>query len=192
MFKTRADYDNVVVSPNPLTPLYSDDFEIRIAPYWQRPAGLWDVVSDDGINDVYRQSSVAAGASSIIGVPTGDQIVEARAQAISFDGADRWFGIVSRYQDQQNYYYITLRNSNTILLRKLVNGVPTTLDSAPLTVATGTWYTLRLEAIGSSLRAYVNNQQLLEAEDTTFASGIYGFAMYKTASKFDDLRVFEP
>ena len=39
-----------------------------------------------------------------------------------------------RYTDPSNYYYVTLRTSNELSLRKVVNGVFTELARAPLTL----------------------------------------------------------
>jgi pectate lyase len=193
MYRTRADYDNVIVSPNLQTTLLSDDFETRNDWWSLQGEGQWSVVTD-GSSRVYQQSSVVGGTRSITGVDiTDDQIVAARAKAIAFgSGAGRWFGLMARYQDSNNYYYLTLRNDNTVSLRKLVNGAIVVLDDAPLTVTANTWYALRLEAIGSSLRAYVNGRLLLEASDDAFAQGAYGIAMYKAATRVDDFRVVQP
>jgi pectate lyase len=66
------------------------------------------------------------------------------------------------------------------------------LDTGAFTVTPGTWYRLRFEAIGSSLRAYVNNQLLLEANDTTYPTGRYGAVMSRTAARYDDFVALEP
>ena len=92
----------------------------------------------------------------------------------------------------QNYYYVTVRNDNTVSLRKLVNGQIVVLDTAPLTVSLGTWYTLRLEAVGSALRTYVNGRLLLEANDSTHSEGSYGLATFRTSAQFDDFIATQP
>jgi hypothetical protein len=46
-------------------------------------------------------------------------------------GTQPWFGLFARYRDANNHYYVTLRNSNVISLRRLVNGITEVLDSAP-------------------------------------------------------------
>jgi pectate lyase len=122
----------------------------------------------------------------------GDQVIQVRARATQFAAADRWFGVIARSQDDQNYYYLTLRNSNTVSLRKSVNGSVVTLDTASFPVSVGTWYTLRLEAVGNSIRGYVNNQPLVEAIDDDFADGTYGLATLATAAQFDDFTVTQP
>lgn len=194
MFKTRAEYDNVLVSPNPHVVLMEDNFEqfIHNTRNWTPgPLSQWNVVRDG--SRVFSQTSIADNAVAVTGAPTGDQIVQARARATTFAaGGDRWFGLMARRRDERNYYYVTVRQSNQIMLRKLVNGTPVTLDTAPLTVNVGTWYTLRLEAIGNVLRGYVNGQLLLEATDSDHAEGTYGPVMFKTAANYDDFFARQP
>jgi hypothetical protein len=194
MYRTSADYDNVVVTPNLRTTLLADNFETGSASWWTTSGvGRWSIVSDGG-SKVYAQSSVSELARSITGVPaTEDQLIEARAKATSFGtGPGRWFGLIARYQNDNDYYYITVRNDNTVSLRKLSGGAIHVLDTAPLTVVSGTWYRLRLEALGTSLRAYVNDRLVLEAQDAQFPNGQYGVAMYKAATRFDDFKVVQP
>jgi hypothetical protein len=191
MYQTRADYDNVVATPNPNTVLYSNDFQDREGPWQHSGLHAWTFV--DAGSRVYAQTSVGDGARSSIGVPTYDQSVQARLRATTFaPGGERWFGLMARYKDDQNYYYVTLRNNNTLSLRKLVGGVATVIATAPLTVSLGTWYQVRLDAIGSALRVYVNGQPVLEASDASLPTGTYGVAMYKTAMQMDDFLALQP
>jgi len=44
-----------------------------------------------------------------------------------------WFGLLARYVDARNYYYLTVRSSNVLQIRKLVNGVTTQLKSVSFT-----------------------------------------------------------
>ena len=193
MFRTRADYDNVVVSPNPQLRLYANDLEQDDWNKWTNTgAGQWSRVTDGSY--VYKQNSTSAsGARAIAGVSTDDQIVQARVKATAFDAsANPWFGLMTRYVDDGNYYYVTVRKDGTISLRKLVNGSIHVLDSRAMNVATGRWYTLRMENIGDALRVYVNGVLQLEAIDTTFDAGKYGLMTFRTAAEFDDVVVNQP
>jgi pectate lyase len=105
---------------------------------------------------------------------------------------DKCVGLMTRYVDEQNYYYLSLRSSNTVSLRKLVNGAIVNLGSAPLTVTPGTWYSLRLEAVGQKLRAFVDGKQVLEANDGSLATGICGVATYRAAARVEQLGVYQP
>jgi len=118
--------------------------------------------------------------------------VVTRARATGFSGQDRWFGIAARYVDESNYYYLAVRNSNTVSLRKLVNGAITVLGTAPLTVTPNTWYDLRLDAVGNELRAFVNGVQVLQAIDASHASGQGGILTYKTGAEYVDYLAWQP
>jgi hypothetical protein len=99
-----------------------------------------------------------------------DQSIRARMRATQFNGTDRWFGLIGRYVDSQNYY-VSLRNSNSISLRKLTNGAITVLDTATL-----------------------NGRLVLEATDTMapHATGRYGLGNFKTAAEADDFLAVQP
>jgi hypothetical protein len=185
MFKARADYDNVVVSPNPALTLFADSFEASNAAQWTPfGVGSWSVVTDG--SKVYRQDSLAGTALSVTG--SGGSInasIRVRAKALAFDGTDRWFGIIIKFVDAQTYTYITVRNTNTVQLREVINGQVNLLDSAPLTVTTGTWYDLRLESVGNFFRGYVNGRLLLERTLGT-STGRYGIITHRTRAEFDD------
>jgi hypothetical protein len=119
--------------------------------------------------------------------------VQARVTPRAFSTAgDPWFGLMARYTDASNYLYLAVRKSNTLQLRKLVNGSIVALGSAPFTVAANTAYTLRLEAVGTALRAYVNGRLVLEATDPHRSNGRVGLVGYRTAADYDDIRAVTP
>ena len=190
MYQSRADIDNVVVSSGPRTPLFADAMDSTMRRWSFSGDGAWDVSAQQTL----RQSNLVGGARAISGVSTTDQVVEARARAQQFaSGGERWFGLMARYVDDGNYYYVTVRNHNQISLRKLVNGAITVLDSAAMTVTPGTWYTLRIEAVANAVRAYVNGVLVLEATDPNpIPAGRYGAVLYKTVAEFDDFSVYQP
>lgn len=194
MYKARADFDNVVLSQNPQVALLDQRAYAPIEQRWDMTAGVWSASLDANNNQRLVQQDLSGDARAVALVQAQDQIVQAQATATSFASGtgSRWFGLMARYIDANNYYYVTLRSDQTISLRKLVNGAIHVLDSAPLTVAAGTTYAIRLEAVGSSLRAYVNGNLVLEASDTTHARGRYGPVMYKAAATYADVLTWEP
>lgn len=193
MYRARADYDNVVVSPNPVQRVMQSDFAQLDTYPWVTPTGQWSIVREGQPTSTFvlRQSDLSGGGRATTGVPIDDQVVMARARPIGYSGSDRWFGLIARYRDAGNYYYVTLRNSNNISLRKLVNGVIHNIASAPMSV-TGATYALRFEAIGSSLRVYVNGELVLQGTDASHSVGTYGMATYKASVSFDDFLAFQP
>jgi pectate lyase len=200
MYRTQADYDNVILNPDPSRVLKDEHFNTpTILMDWDYADYnyQWIKLTD---RNVFTQPTTGGGAYAIAGPSDGyrDQIVRARMRATQFNGADRWFGLIGRYVDSQNYYYVTLRSSNQISLRKLTNGVATTLDTASLSattpVAVNTWYDLRLDIVGTKLRVYLNGLLMLEATDTAspHVSGRYGVGAYKTAAEADDFLAIQP
>lgn len=192
---SAADFDNVVITPSPLTTIYATDFESDTVGPWNKTGlGMWSLFT--GNSQVWFQSSVAGDARASIGAPADDQVVHVRARLNTFATAtgsqERWFGVMARRSDDNNYYYLTLASTNTLSLRKLVDGVATTLATYPITVTPFDWYDLRLEAVGNRLRAYVNGTLRLEATDDSHARGSSGPVMFKTAADFDDFYAYQP
>lgn len=194
MYRARADFDNVIVSPNPQFVLYANDLEQDDWDRWTHTGeGSWSRETNGSY--VYLQSSLTTptGARAVAGVNTDNQVIEARVKAVEFGSSNNaWFGLMARYIDDDNLYYVTTRKSGTISLRKLVNGSIHELDSAPLNVRTGRWYKLRLETVDDRLRVYVDGIQVLEARDETHERGRYGLMTYRTAAAYDDVLVTQP
>jgi hypothetical protein len=88
-------------------------------------------------------------------------------------------GIVGRYADVGNYYYLRLNPStNAIeLLKKVVNTVYS-LASYPLTVSTSTVYNLKLSMNDATISASLNGTQILSVTDRSLASGKFGVKGY--------------
>jgi pectate lyase len=107
-------------------------------------------------------------------------------------GQERWVGLIARYANDRNYYYVTLRSGNTLSLRKLVNGAITELASVPVTVSTGSWYALRLEVMATTLRVYLGSTMVMQVMDATHAQGRGGLMTYKAAAQFDDYAAYQP
>jgi hypothetical protein len=195
--RSSADFDNVVASPTPATIIYARDFTSSGGPtdLWSFTGiGLW-TPAQAGEDRVFAQSSVAGVARAIAGVPTDDQSIDVRARPTTFagtGGGDRWFGVMARYVDDANYYYLTVRNTNSVSLRKLTDGAVTVLDTFSMPVTLGTWYRLRLEAVGTQVRGYVNGFLVVEATDTTHPRGMAGPITNRAAVDFDDYRAIQP
>jgi pectate lyase len=87
---------------------------------------------------------------------------------------------------------VTLRSSNTVSLRRLVHGQIQVLGERTLNVTPGTWYTLRMESVGSSLRLFVNGTLVAAANNAGPPNGQIALATYKAAADFDDFLAYQP
>jgi hypothetical protein len=199
-YRASADFDDVVITPNARSVIYDSSldgtycrkFVTDFAPQ-QTGTPVWDCEDYDA--GYLRQASAAGMARAVLATETGDQAVESRVMAESFASnstQDKWLGVVARYRGENDYYYLTMRSSNAVSLRKLVNGQITDLDTAAFTVTPGSWHTLRLEAVGDRIRGYVDGALLLQAVDASHPSGSAGIATWRTVARFDDLRMTQP
>jgi pectate lyase len=158
-------------------------------PGWTTSVGTWDVVTD-GSAEVYRQSNaVGDGRAWSTSGPWTDQVITARVKPTAWNGTDRLVAVVGRLQDATNYYFATMRSSNRIEIKKLVDGGSTVLASKPFTVSLDTWRTVRFEIIGTDLRLYIDEVLQLSAADSTYASGRAGLATFYATADFDDFVV---
>jgi hypothetical protein len=190
-YRATADFDNIVVTPVPL-------MELGGGPYYSHMS-MFDVVDGgwtaaEGIFAL-DQASTTGDARLLHGHPTDDQVarVTARINDIGTQtSGSHWVGAMVRYTDPSNYYYVTLRTSNEVSLRKMVNGVITELARAPFTVQLGQAYRLRIEAIGQKLLVYVNDQVRLQASDSSHPQGRSGLITYRAAASFSDYSAWQP
>ncbi|MEJ3743053.1 pectate lyase [Actinomycetes bacterium KLBMP 9797] len=168
--------------------LLSDDFQDGNASGWSTSGGSWSVVTDGSL--AYRQSGVSSDARSLVGATNWtDYSVQARVKPTGFNGSGRFTGVIARAQSTSNYYALVLTNSGGVQLVKRAGSSPVVLGSASGGGAVGSWTTLRLDAIGTSLRGYVNGALAVTATDAAFASGRAGVAAYYASVTVDDVAV---
>jgi hypothetical protein len=193
MYRARADYDNVVVTPSPHTTIFARNFdnEFQVGRWRLTGAGQWSASGG-----VFAQNSVGGDARADIGTPTDDQVVRATVRPIAYAApsgtSERWTGLMARYVDERNYYYVSLRSGNTLSLRKVINGTITPLASLPFPVTLNTPYRVRLEAVSNQLRVYVNDVLRLQATDGSLARGSGGLVTFKAAAHFDNYDAYQP
>lgn len=188
-YRATADFDNVIITPVPLMELGGGARYSHIS-FFDIVDGSW---TTSGIFDL-EQASTSGIARILHGQPTDDQVVKvaARLNSIGTPSGSHWIGAVVRYTDPSNYYYVTLRSSNELSLRKLVNGVITELARVPFTVQAGQSYRLRIEAIGAKLVVYVNDQVRLQATDSSHTQGRSGMVTYRAAASFSGYEAWQP
>jgi len=168
--------------------LLTDDFEDGNSTGWTTSGGSWSVVTDG--SRVFRQSGTSSDARARAGqLSWTDYTITARVKPIAFNGTNRFAAVLARAQSNTSYYYLALRSTNTVELKKLVGGSSTTLAAASVPVSVGVWYTLSLSVSGTSLRGTVNGGTALSASDSQFSAGQVGVATFYTSASFDDVFV---
>ncbi len=171
--RARADFDNLYVSPTQERSLFAKGYSG--SPDFGRPftriGGTWIEPSAGGQH--LKQTDTDGLALAIAGVPVTDQRVVASMRLDSYGSTQSapWFGLLARYVDARNYYYLSVRGSNTLQIRKIVNGITTVLASKSFTVAPGQLRSYELRVLGNELHAFFNGERIATAVDSDLPSG---------------------
>jgi hypothetical protein len=158
---------------------------------WTVTAGTFGVVTS-GASRVLRQSGLAGDAfAHLTAIDWTDQSIEADMRPLEFAQTDRWFGLITRRVDANNYYYVTFRAPNVISLRRKFNGVFTELAR---TTALGNFdvgrnYRVRLESVGTQHAVFVDGFPLIRWNDDALSHGSPGVAAHRTRFDVDNVVV---
>lgn len=173
------------------TPLLQHDFELASdGAVWQPTAGSAFTVVNAGNTGVYRQSDTTNTAAAYLPDTTAaNQAIQAELTLRAINGPNAWAGLVVRRMDDANYYYVTLRASGTVELKRMVQGQFATLGIAATPVSVGVKYRLRFEAIGSQFRVYLNEVLMLTAIDYRQVQGTAGVMTNRAAVDYDNVIV---
>jgi len=121
---------------------------------------------------------------------SADYTVEGDFSTSAPTDADDLFGIVARFQDLNNYYVlISDGDVGNLILKKVVAGSWTTLDSTTITFTDND--TFKLETIGTTISGYQNNILRVSVTDNAISlSGVAGvvFGSRASGTSTDDVR----
>ena len=182
--------------------MFCDDFEVDNAARWtlRREAAVGDfsVVSDG--TKVYRQSnpSTTGWRVSQAGAYWGDQAIEARMKVTAFAGSNSTYmaGLYGRYDSRPGLgcgYYVALQGNGQMALRKLVGTTDSTIGTAVNAgIVANKWYGLRLEIVGSTLKAYLDGVLKLSGTDTSCTAGGVAVGSQGASFEMDDVLVMPP
>lgn len=166
--------DGGEITANPTGRVYfQDDFS-------NEATGWPSVGKEEGITDyengIYRifvnVSNDDYFATPQLPYPPSDVRVEVNATKVAGpDNND--FGILCRYQDNNNVYQFVVSSDGYVGILKLVNGsmqsiaADTLIESSAVHMGNAQNH-IRADCIGDMLTLYVNGQQVATAQDTTF------------------------
>jgi hypothetical protein len=190
----RADFDNLHVAPSEPVRIFSIE-----PPGWifgrrfTYSGGTWDYLD-------WNQEDTSGQAIAVNGlVALSDQSIVTDFTLGSFATTNpvAWVGAIARYRDAQNYYYASLRSSNQVQIRKVVNGVTTVLKAVNFTVTPGQSYRLMFDVLGNELTASIGRPGELptpvaRAIDNDIPTGKFGVGTYRASADFTTLSVAQP
>jgi hypothetical protein len=180
--------------------LFFDDFEDGDESGWTSTSGDWSIVDDD--TTAIEQSQFDGNTlrvASVVNACWADQIVEARVKVLDFGGNSTSYSanVFARFIDAETYYVLGINSGSNgqLFIGKQVGGGLERLASEGgygFDDNEDVWFTLRLEVIGSSLKAYLNDALELETTDSQITSGGVAVGTTHASARFDDVRVTGP
>ena len=197
----RADFDDVHVAGADEYLLFSREYGFGGSDYesgLDELSGDWQVIEvsdeEESYLDGLAQRDTSGSAVAIIGTPVANQDLNARMRVDAFAASQQgaWFGLLARYVDARNHYYVTVRSTGQVQIRKIVNGVITVLGTANFTAVLGRYYDVRFLVINDQLQLYVDRTLVATAHDRAIASGKYGLATYRAAARWETFWVLQP
>ncbi|MGD1993814.1 MAG: DUF2341 domain-containing protein, partial [Anaerolineae bacterium] len=186
--------------PQDPTAVYAfyDDFEDGDAAGWSAVKGTWSVV-DDGGNYIYRYTGGGAvwalSDVSLSGLSNLDYQTRMRAASTT-----QWIGLAFRIQDQDNFMtFYQSRDVSQFKRARIIGDNHNIIEHPGYTMDADTWYRVRIQAIGSQLRARIwedgaaePTSWLISATDSQFQTeSAVGFTLYNhtTNADWDDVQV---
>jgi len=161
-------------------------------------SGTWDVIEvsdgEESYLDGLAQWDSSGSAVAIIGTPVPNQELNARMRLDAFAASQQgaWFGLLARYVDERNHYYVTVRSTGQVQIRKVVDGVVSVLATASFSAMRGQYYDVRFLVINDQLQLYVDQRLVATAHDHDIAQGKYGLATYRAAARWESFAVLQP
>ena len=182
--------------------LLFDDFEDGDAKGWisdvnnGNDVGNWAVVAGM-TSQVYKQQTEYSDPSWAVGgdLAWTDQVVETKLQFTSSSAGDPVGYLAARLQSKDRYYFLEFHSNATngsIKVRKRVDGSTTDLITStklgkPIIV--GTWYTIGLSVVGTTLTASFDGNPVGTATDSALTNGGMALGIVDAVAEFDDVKV---
>ena len=169
--------------------LFSDDFNDNNADGWSKSGGDWSVVSDGSPS--FTQSKLDSELARQFAGSTAwtAYSVQARVKPLAFNGGNRLVALAARASGATKMYRLALVNAGRAELQAVDGGAVTVLGTAPLSVSTGTWYALRLDADGSTISGFVNGTRVGSGTSSAHPAGRIGLVTAYASARFDDVVV---
>lgn len=161
-------------NPQP-TVLFADDFS--------DPNSGWPTIENSQAKYSYQPDGYHISVFEVNSAPWAktarqDDNVSIYVDAMpAAEGANGYYGLLCRIQDNQNFYYFVIQNNGEYAIGKFKDGAFQPLEGwgESTEIRQGNQPNrLRADCLGDTLRFYVNNVLLGEVNDTEFNAGYSG------------------
>ncbi|HEV8442002.1 MAG TPA: hypothetical protein VGQ27_00935, partial [Steroidobacteraceae bacterium] len=166
-----------------------NDFEDRDASDFTFNSGQFALAAR-GSDDVLAQNSTSGLAIATLTDTDWTDYQKVQADITpSFNGTGSWVGLVARYVDANNYYYLAIRAEKTWGIYKRVNGVDTLLAQGSFYNTMTPTFRPTLAVDGNRIIVDFGFQQGPTITDNSLTHGRGGVATWLARADFDDVHV---
>ena len=169
-------------------PIFQDDFSGK--------SGGWDSLTDEYGTTDYSDGkyliSVAGSNSFLFSTPgalSDSKDVRIEVDILKSDDIQHDMGIICRYQDSGNFYYLVVSSDGYFAIGKFKNGTEQLIGAKDMqqdkagVINTGAADNhLRGDCVGNTLTLYANGSRLFQVKDSDFSKGNVGLI----AGSYDD------
>jgi hypothetical protein len=180
------------IFPTPTGELFRDDFESGITK-WEVTQGTCMIAADE--TNILTCTNGGNEARAVAGDIWGEYSVQARVRLNELDPAGgRRIYLAGRFTDSNNWYGAAIYDGGPfeVQIRKKVAGTSSDIARGPYEIVLGTWYTIKLEMKGSTIKLYMNDVLQLTADDPQFNQGRIAILVDRTNASWDDVVVTNP
>lgn len=177
----------------PGTVLLEDDFENFVASAWTTSGGTWNAAggvysqTDNTSNDPF----LAAQDGSFT-----DFIAQVDLNVTAFNGGSSSYmaGLCVRVADAGNFYMVGIRSNNgfPLQLRRFGGANEGILTDSNVDLNVGTWYSLRVDVIGTTITAYIDGQLMFTHSDSELTQGGVALCNSRSSVQYDNFVVTDP
>jgi sialidase-1 len=154
-----------------------------------QPPDTWTFVGGDWLDDQGRITQSDSGAITYAfwqGKSFADTTVRVRFRVHAEGAGVQAAGLILRSSDSKSAYFVHFdtKHDQVILFRGDLRVADSEVArQSGVVMETGTWYTARVEARGGTTAVYLDDQQVLTAEDSTHTAGLTG--VYTSQGRVD-------
>lgn len=164
--------------------LLRDNWEDGDTAGWVTKSGTWTIVVDG--TQALQQTGTKPLATLAAGDPSWTAYtVESRVKISALRGKSHAVAVMGRCQANGDGYYLAL-TKDTVSMGRRVGKVYMPLAARTYPVKMDTWYGLRMELRGVTLKGFVNGAQELNAADSAFTAGGVALVSDEATATFDE------
>lgn len=179
--------------------LFFEDFESGDDPWESSATSDWSIIQDDDGSMVYANDDLVnqPTVAFVSGGCWTDVVIEARVKVTHFGGMSTTYFAgpclrVLLENGDESFYALGLRGDGGSGLVRVTQGRRSNIQSGDADTSEDTWYDLRLEAVGTSLRGYLDGEEIVDDSDSQHTYGSIGVCVQNAEARFDDIRVTLP